>query len=171
MGSECEKELLKQEIQKLKEQQSEMRERIKEIEYLERLKEKERCDIASRLQNTDMLDYIFPYYDQVCTGYRQMSSKVTLRHWKQMPHDFTNIRNLAKTITNYTIFSRRKDGYVEQSIQRRNLNQLDDTEVNLVTRCADEIIAVLYKYKKLCTEHQNRDNSEFVIERGVSDEI
>lgn len=170
MGSECEKELLKQEIQKLKEQQYEMRERIKDIDRLERLKEKERVDIASRLKNKEMLDYVFPYYNQVCTDYMKMSGKVTLRRRKNMPHDFTTIRNLAKTIANYTIFSKRKDGYVEQSIQRRNLNQMDDTEINLISQCTDEIIAVLYKYKMLCSKHQNIDNSEFVIERGVVDE-
>lgn len=163
MNNECEKELLKEEIKKLKERKSEMRERIKEIELLDRLKEKERCDIVSKLKNKELLNYVFPYYDQVCRDYRTMTGKVCLRRWKQMPHDFTAIRNLAKTITNYTIFSRRKDNFVEQSIQRRNLNQLDDTELQLVVDCTDEIIAVLCKYKMLCKKHQNRDNSEFVV--------
>lgn len=162
-----EKQQLKEEIQKLKEQQAEMRQRIKEIEQRERLKEKERCEIASRLQNKDMLDYIFKFYDNICeygiNGMR-MSGKVTLRHWKQMPNGFTEIRNLAKGITDYTSFSKRKDDYVEQTTVKRNLNKLDDVEISLVTQCADEIIAVLYKYKKLCEKHQDRDYSEFVIE-------
>lgn len=163
MADKCEKELLKEEIKKLKEQQSEMRDRIKEIERLDRLKEKERCDIVSKLKNKDLLDYVFPYYDQVCKDYRKMTGTVCLRHWKQMPYDFTAIRNLAKTITNYTIFSLRKDHYVEQSVQRRNLNQLDDAELKLVVDCADEIIEVLYKYKMLCKKYQNRDDSQFVV--------
>ncbi len=164
---EDEKQKLKDEIEQLKIQQKEMREKIKEIERLDRLKVKERCDIASRLQNADMLDYVFQYYDNVCEYGTKMtlSGKVILRHWKQMPSGFKEIRNLAKGITDYKIFSRRDDNYIEQSTVKRNLNQLDDEEISLVAQCADEIIAVLYKYKQLCEKRQNRDNSEFVIER------
>lgn len=161
-----EKQKLKDEIEKLKKQQSEMRQRIKEIERQEQLKEKRRVDIASKLKNKDMLDYIFPYYDNLSEvgKPRELSGKVHLRHWKQMPSDFTDIRNLAKSITFYKIFSRRSDGYVEQSTIRRNLNQLDDEEIRLVTDCADEIIAVLYKYKMMCEKHQNIDYSEFLVD-------
>lgn len=161
-----EKQKLKYEIAELKKQQSEMRERIKEIERLDRLKIKERQDIASRLKNANMINYIFPYYDNVYEydGKYINTGKVHLRHWKQMPNDFTAIRNLAKTITYYKSFSRRSDGYVEQSTVKKTLNQLDDEELRLVAECADEIIAVLHKYKGLCEKHQNIDYSEFLIE-------
>lgn len=46
-----------------------------------------------------------------------------------------------------------------------NKRMLDDTEIRLVAECADEIIAVLYKYKVLCSEHQNIDYSEFLYKR------
>ena len=164
---ENEKEKLKEEIEQLKIQQQEIQEKIKEIERLEQLKIKERCDIASRLQNVDMLDYVFKYYDNVCDCNGKLIGKVALRHWKQMPHDFTVIRNLAKQITDYKSFSKRTDNFVEQFTNRRKLNQLDDVEINLVTQCADEIIAVLYKYKQLCEKHQDKDYSEFVIESKV----
>ena len=162
-----EKQQLKEEIQKLKEQQAEMRQRIKEIEQCERLKEKERQEIASRLKNKDMLDCIFKSYDNVKEyGSRKIefSGKVVLRHKKYMPNEFTKIRDLSRAITDYVTFSRRKDNYVEWINVSRKLNQLDDVELDLVTQCADEIIAVLYKYKQLCEKHQNRDDSEFVIE-------
>lgn len=161
---EKEKQKLKDEIEQLKIQQKEMREKLKEIERLERLKNKERCDIASKLENSDMLDFVFEFYDNVCDFDRKMTGKVTLRHWKQMPHGFATIRNLAKGITDYKIFTRRRDDYVEQTTVKRNLNQLDDIKINLVTQCADEIIAVLYKYKKFCEKHQDRDYSEYVLE-------
>ena len=163
---EDEKKKIKDEIAELKKQQSEMRERIKEIERLDRLKIKERQDIASRLKNADMIDYIFPYYDNVYEydGKYVSTGKVHLRHWKQMPNDFTAIRSLAKTITYYKSFSKRSDGYIEQSTVKKNLNQLDDEEIRLVAECADEIIAVLYKYKGLCEKHQNMDYGEFFIE-------
>lgn len=163
---EDEKQKLKDEIAELKKQQSEMRERIKEIERLDRLKIKERQDIASQLKNTDMIDHIFPYYDNVYEykGGYVSTGKVHLRHWKQMPNDFTAIRNLAKTITYYKVFSKRSDGYIEQSTVKKNLNQLDDEEIRIVAECADEIIEVLYKYKGLCEKHQNIDYSEFVVE-------
>ena len=163
---EDEKQKLKDEIAELKKQQSEMRERIKEIERSERSKEKQRCDIVSKLKNAELLDYIFPYYDNVFEFDRKRMAigKVHLRHSKFTPNEFEKIRSLAKNITYYQTFSRRSDGYIEQATLRRNLNQLDEEELRLVAECADEIIAVLYKYKGLCEEHQNIDNSEFVIE-------
>lgn len=163
---EDEKQKLKDEISELKKQQDIMRKRIKEIEQLEHLKEKTRCDIASKLKNVGLLDYIFPFYDNVFELGRlcNPTGKVHIRHWKQMPNDFAAIRNLAKSITFFKSFSRRSDGYIEQSTVKRNLNQLDDEEIRLVTECADEIIVVLYKYKMMCEKHQNIDYSEFVIE-------
>lgn len=160
---EDEKQKLKDKIAELKRQQSEMCERIKEIERLDRLKIKERQDIVSRLKNADMLSYIFKTYDNICTENRKMAGKVHLRKSKYTPQGFEKIRELAKVITAYTEFSRRSDGYIEQSTVKKKLNQLDDEEIRLVAECADEIIAVLYKYKELCEKHQNIDYSEFVI--------
>lgn len=164
---EDEKQKLKDEIHRLKKEQDKMRQRIKEIERLNCIKEKARCDIASKLKNADLIDYIFPYYDNVFELGRlnNPTGKVHIRHWKQMPNDFAAIRNLAKSITFYKSFTRRSDNYIEQQTVKRNLNQLDEEEIKLVTDCADEIIAVLYKYKMLCEKHQNIDYSEFVIEK------
>lgn len=113
-----------------------------------------------------MLNYIFPYYDNVFEHDRgcQATGKVQLRHSNFLQSDFATIRNLAKSITNYKMFSKRSNNYIEQQTIKRNLNQLDDEEIMLIADCADEIIAVLYKYKMLCKEHQNIDYSEFVVE-------
>lgn len=160
---EDEKQKLKEEIALLKQQQDELRHQIKEIEQAERLKAKKKCDIASKLKNASMLDYIFPYYDNVCDEKRKNIGKVHLRHNRYLSNHFTEIRNLAKSITHYVSFSRRSDGWVEQSTVKRNLKELDDEELRLVSECADEIIAVLYKYKNLCEEHQDIDYDEFVL--------
>ena len=93
-----------------------------------------------------------------------MTGKVVLRHWTCTQHNFNTIRNLAKMITDYVVFQKRSDGYVEQSTVKRNIDKLDDTEIKLVAECTDELIAVLYKYKVLCNEHQNMDYSEFLLE-------
>ena len=168
MSTVEEKEELKAEIESLKQEQKELKCRIGEIERLERLKVKERQNIVGRLKNKDMLDVISEYYDNVYEqkSYRTCAGKVALRHYKYTPQEFTKIRDIAKAITNFPSFSKRSDGYVEQSTVRRNLNSLDDVELDLVTQCADEIIAVLYKYKIQCRKHQNLDLSEFVIEGG-----
>lgn len=161
---EDEKQKLKEEIALLKQQQDELRHQIKEIEQAERLKAKKKCDIASKLKNASMLDYIFPYYDNVYDEKRKNIGKVHLRHNRYLSNHFTEIRALAKSITHCVSFSKRSDGWVEQSTVKKNLKELDDEELRLVVECADEIIAVLYKYKKLCEEHQSMDYSEFVLE-------
>ena len=163
-----EKEQLQSEIAKLTEKKKEMQEKIKEIERLEKLSLKERADISSRIQNKDMLDVVFEYYDNIYhTGnFRECSGKVALRHNKFLPNGFEKIRELAKTITYFPSFSLRSDKYVEQAVVKRRLDKMDVTELELVAECADEIISVLYKYKKKCREHQNLDLSDFVIEGG-----
>lgn len=159
-----EKQKLKEEIALLKQQQDELRHKIKEIEQAERLKLNKKCDIASRLKNASMLDYIFPYYDNVYDEKRKNIGKVHLRHNRYSSNNFTKIRDLAKSITNCVSFSKRSDGWVEQSTVKKNLKELDDEELRLVVECADEIIAVLYKYKKQCEEYQDMNYSEFVLE-------
>lgn len=159
-----EKERIQEEIENLKSQMKYARKRIEEIERAEKLKPVGRCDIISRIKNKAMLDVVFPYYDQVTTDYRKMTGKVVLRHWTCTQHNFNTIRNLAKMITDYVVFQKRSDGYVEQSTVKRNIDKLDDTEIKLVAECTDELIAVLYKYKVLCNEHQNMDYSEFLLE-------
>lgn len=163
-----EKEQLQSEIAKLTETKKEMQEKIKEIERLERLSLKERADVSSKIQNRDMLDVVFEYYDNIylTRSFRACSGKVSLRHNKFLPGEFGKIRDLAKTITYFPSFSLRSDKYVEQAIVKRRLDKLDDTELDLVAKCADEIIALLYKYKKKCRKHQNLDLSAFVIEGG-----
>lgn len=161
---EDEKQKLKDEIALLKKQQEELRHQIKEIEQAERLKSKKKCDIASKLKNASMLDYIFPYYDNVCGEDRKPIGKVHLRRNRYLSNNFTTIRSLAKCVADCVAFSKRSDGWVEQSKVKKPLKELNDEELRLVAECADEIIEVMYKYKKLCEKHQNIDYSEFVME-------
>ena len=58
---EDEKQKLKEEIALLKQQQDELRHQIKEIEQLERIKAKKKCDIASILKIASMIEKIIPY--------------------------------------------------------------------------------------------------------------
>lgn len=158
-----EKETLEARIDELKTQLKDARNRIDEIERREREKNRKRHDIISRIKNKKMMNVVFPYYDNIYTssGYRKPTGKVILRNWGCTPYQFNALRNLAKSITDYVSFHRRSDGYVEQTTVKRNLDKLDDAEMQLVVDCTDELLAVLYKYKVLCQEHQNIDYSDF----------
>lgn len=148
-------EELKREIERLRTQVEEMQANGKKPEI-------KRNDISSRIKNRDKLSYVFQVYDNICIG-GKFTGKVSLRHSSFLPSGFSQIRSLAKTITDYPQFSRRdSDNCVSQQIVKRNLDQLDDAELSLVADCADEIIDVLYKYKLLCMEQQGMDYGEFV---------
>lgn len=168
----CEKEQIRKEIEALRKQQSELRNKIREIERDEQKEEKRRVDIASKINNICLLDYIFPYYDNLydslCT--RKCSGKVVLRSWKSMPHRFEDIRKIAHSVTDYVILSKRSDNYIEQKTIHRKLNQLSDEELDIVARCTDEIIEVLYKYKMLCSKNQKTYIEDFLVERNANAE-
>ncbi len=118
------------------------------------------------------MDYIFPYYDNLYDKDGKHSGKVELRHYKSLPADFSMIRKLACMITDYKELVKRSDNRIEQFDVKRNINQLDDAEIELVAQCADEIINVMYRYKKLCMEYHGKDYSEFLVERkGNGEEV
>lgn len=161
--------LILEEINKLKEQQKELRQQLCEVQMMERKKNREMRDVSRHIKNGEKLAYIYPSFDQVCSnerniyGMRRYLGKVAMRTHKGSCPDFDKIRNLAKTISNYTEFSLREDNFVDYRKKSVKISDLSEQELELVIECADEIIDVLYKYKVMYNSRFANENLDFVL--------
>lgn len=122
--------------------EQQMMERIKELEEENKKLKSTRVapNIKGAMRNQKELDFVYPYYSEHDSKWRRSTVET----------GFTNLRKLALNSVNQ-VGSNNK--FVEQKV--KNLSAEDFL---IAVQCADELVEVVAKYKKLYLQSVGRED-------------